>query len=63
MNVRLARKKNERSTALRQAAGVLDETWASTNMTPRYGRCKKGEPLIAHIPFGHWKTTTLIGAP
>jgi transposase len=40
----------------------IDETWASTNMTPRYGRCEKGERLIAHAPFGHWKTTTFIGA-
>ena len=40
----------------------IDETWASTNMTPRYGRCEKGERLIAHTPFGHWKTTTFIGA-
>jgi len=40
----------------------IDETWASTNMTPRYGRCEKGKRLIAHAPFGHWKTTTLIAA-
>ena len=40
----------------------IDETWASTNMTPRYGRCEKGERLIAHAPFGHWKTTTFIAA-
>ena len=51
--------------ALRRAAGRLvfiDETWASTNMTPRHGRCAKGERLIARTPFGHWKTTTFIGA-
>src|SRR5271165_679051 len=24
----------------------VDETWASTNMTPRYGRCEKGKRLI-----------------
>jgi len=40
----------------------IDETWASTNMAPRYGRCEKGKRLIAHVPFGHWKTTTLIAA-
>jgi hypothetical protein len=40
----------------------IDETWASANMTPRYGRCEKGERLIAHTPFGHWKTTTFIVA-
>ena len=31
-------------------------------MAPRYGRCEKGQRLIAHAPFGHWKTTTFIGA-
>ena len=31
-------------------------------MAPRYGRCEKGKRLIAHVPFGHWKTTTLIAA-
>ena len=40
----------------------IDETWASTNMTPRYGRCEKGERLIAHAPFGHWKTRTFVAA-
>ena len=30
----------------------IDETWASTNMTPRYGRCERGKRLIAHTPFG-----------
>ena len=40
----------------------IDETWASTNMTPRDGRCPKGERLIAHAPFGHWKTTTFLAA-
>ena len=40
----------------------IDETWASTNMTPRYGRCERGKRLIAHAPFGHWKTTTFVAA-
>jgi hypothetical protein len=40
----------------------IDETWASTNMTPRYGRCERGKRPIAHTPFGHWKTTTLLAA-
>ena len=38
----------------------LDETWASTNMTRRYGRCPKGERLVCPVPHGHWKTTTFI---
>src|ERR1700730_5273719 len=38
----------------------IDETWASTNMTPRYGRCERGKRLIARAPY--WKTTTFLAA-
>jgi transposase len=38
----------------------IDETWASTNMTRRYGRCPRGERLRASVPHGHWKTTTFV---
>jgi len=40
----------------------VDETWASTNMTRRYGRAPKGERLVESIPHGHWKVTTLVAA-
>ena len=40
----------------------IDETGASTNMTRRYGRCPKGERLVDKTPWGHWKTTTFVGA-
>jgi len=40
----------------------LDETWASTSMTRRYGRSPKGQRCIGSAPHGHWKTTTFIGA-
>lgn len=40
----------------------IDETWASTNMCRRYGRCPKGQRLVCPIPYGHWKTTTFVGA-
>jgi hypothetical protein len=40
----------------------IDETWASTNMTPRYGRCERGKRLVAYAPFGHWKTPTFLAA-
>lgn len=40
----------------------LDETWASTNMTRRYGRSPKGKRLVCPVPYGHWKTTTFIAA-
>lgn len=40
----------------------LDETGAKTNMTPRYGRGKRGARVVDNTPNGHWSTTTLIGA-
>jgi transposase len=40
----------------------IDETWAKTNMTRRYGRAAVGQRLVAKVPHGHWKTTTLIAA-
>ncbi len=40
----------------------IDETWASTNMARRHGRCRRGERLRVGVPHGHWKTTTFIGA-
>lgn len=40
----------------------LDETWASTNMTRRCGRCARGARLVYPVPHGHWKTTTFVVA-
>ncbi|MDY3557342.1 IS630 family transposase [Gemmata sp. JC717] len=40
----------------------IDETWASTNMTRRYGRSPRGERLVCPVPHGHWKTTTFVAA-
>ena len=40
----------------------VDETWASTNMARRHGRCRRGERLRIGVPHGHWKTTTFVGA-
>lgn len=40
----------------------IDETWAKTNMTRLRGRAPLGKRLIAKVPHGHWKTTTLIAA-
>jgi len=31
-------------------------------MTRLRGRCRRGQRLVAKIPHGHWKTTTLIAA-
>ena len=41
----------------------VDETDASTKMIRLYGRCPRGERLVSPVPWGHWKTTTFIGAP
>jgi transposase len=38
----------------------IDETWATTNMTRRYGRAPRGERLVAPVPHGHWKTSTFV---
>lgn len=40
----------------------LDETWASTNLTRRYGRSLRGTRLLTKVPHGHWLTTTLVAA-
>lgn len=40
----------------------IDENWASTNMTRRHGRCRRGERLRVGVPHGHWKTTIFVGA-
>jgi transposase len=38
----------------------IDETWASTNMTRRYGRAPRGRRLVAAVPHGHWKISTFV---
>ena len=40
----------------------VDETWASTNMTPTRGRAPRGQRCIGHAPHGHWHTTTFLCA-
>ena len=38
----------------------IDETWASTNMARKRGRCRRGQRLRAAVPHGHYKTVTLV---
>jgi transposase len=38
----------------------IDETWATTNMTRRYGRAARGLRLLAPVPHGHGQLTTLV---
>jgi transposase len=40
----------------------LDETWASTAMTPTHGRSPRGQRCLGHAPQGHWHTTTFLCA-
>lgn len=40
----------------------VDETWATTTMTPARGRSPKGVRCIGKAPAGHWRTTTFLGA-
>ena len=38
----------------------IAETGATTNMTRRHGRAKRGERLAMAVPHDHWKTTTFV---
>ena len=38
----------------------IDETWATTNMARRHGRAARGLRLLAPVPHGHWKVTTVV---
>jgi transposase len=40
----------------------LDETGADTKLTRRCGRTWRSHRLVAHVPHGHWKTTTFVAA-
>jgi transposase len=40
----------------------IDESGAKTNMARLYGRAPRGERVVARLPHGHWKTTTMISA-
>jgi transposase len=40
----------------------VDESGANTQMTRFRGRSPVGQRLVAHIPLGHYQTTTLVSA-
>ena len=42
--------------------GFIDETSVKTNMAKTTGWAPRGERLVDHAPFGHWRTQTFIAA-
>ena len=60
--MRRAEWKSQQPSRPAQRLIFIDETWAKTNMTRLRGRAPLGERLVAKVPQGHWKTTTLIAA-
>lgn len=40
----------------------VDETAVQTKLTRWYGRSPRGTRLVAPVPHGHWKTTTVVAA-
>jgi hypothetical protein len=40
----------------------IDETAVTAKMVRTHGRAPAGERLVAKVPYGHWKTLTLIAA-
>ena len=40
----------------------IDETSVKTNMAKTTGWAPRGQRLIDHAPFGHWRTQTFVGA-
>ena len=40
----------------------IDETWAKTNMARTHGWWRRGFPLRAQVPHGHWRTLTFLAA-
>ena len=46
----------------RRALTFIDETSVKTNMAKTTGWAPKGQRLVDHAPFGHWRTQTFVGA-
>jgi transposase len=40
----------------------LDESGVTTSLTRLYGRAPRGVRVIDHVPQGHWKVLTILGA-
>jgi transposase len=63
-DVALARAQWKRDQPSLDTAKVLfiDETGASTKMARLHGRAKRGRRVVGRVPWGHWKTVTLVAA-
>jgi transposase len=42
--------------------GIMGQEGAKTNMTPIRGWAPRGQKLVAHAPFGKWRTLTFLAA-
>jgi len=40
----------------------LDESGVTTSLTRLYGRAPRGVRVVDHVPQGHWKVLTILGA-
>jgi transposase len=40
----------------------IDESGFRTNLVRLYGRSRRGQRLVSHAPWGHWKTTKFVAA-
>jgi transposase len=40
----------------------VDESGVTTSLTRLYGRAPRGQRVIDHVPHGHWKVLTILGA-
>jgi len=59
---RRARCKTHQGRLDPQRLVFLDETWAKTTMTRRYGRWARGARLVAKLPHRRWRTLTFRAA-
>ncbi len=45
-----------------ERVAFIDETWLKTNMAKSTGWAPRGQRLVDHAPFGHWRTQTFVAA-
>ena len=40
----------------------LDESGFATHLARRWGWAPRGQRYVGHVPYGHWQSTTFVGA-